>query len=544
MSLKTHFDFPTCKTAYFSAEIGLSDDIPTFSGGLGVLAGDHVKAAADQELPFCAVTLLYKQGYFVQNLLADGTQVENYPVFEYEQELTQLPVRVKLPLEEEVVHVAAWLVIVEGVSGGKVPVIYLDTDLPENSPTARKITRRLYAGGKPCRIMQEAVLGFGGMRMLEKLGAAGIKTYHMNEGHTAFLTLELLRKYHDLDEVKKRCIFTTHTPIAAGHDVFEEQEVQRILGSLLSNGSAFEDGRLNMTRLALKSSRAANGVSRLHSQVSSAMFPEHKIGYITNGVHHLTWTSEATQALFDEFLSGWRTDPDQLLEADAIPIADLMAAHNHNKSQMLATINAKYGEEFEVDKLTICFARRAASYKRAGLLLSDLDRLSSICAGRVQVLFAGKAHPLDDAGKAIIKSIVSAADKLRGKVAVAYLEGYNMRLGNLLTSGADIWLNNPERPKEASGTSGMKAALNGALNLSVSDGWWAEGGQHGTNGWTIDSLEGHYEQDADNLYTLLENDVIPTYCNNSSKWGQMMKASIRTAAGFTSHRMVKEYSDK
>ncbi|MFC1480722.1 alpha-glucan family phosphorylase [Candidatus Neomarinimicrobiota bacterium] len=537
-------DYTQFKIAYFSAEIGLNDDIPTFSGGLGVLAGDHVKSAADLGLPFCAVTLLYKQGYFEQSLLDNGSQVEYYPAFDHRKELQLLDVKVYVELEGRPVAITAWQTKFVGVTGAQVPVLFLDTDLPENSESDRYITRRLYSGDKIHRIRQEAVLGIGGVRVLANLGASRIESYHMNEGHTAFLTLELMNAMQDKELVCKSCLITTHTPVPAGHDIFAEEDVRRIIGEQLARYAVFSEGKLNMTLQALAYSRAANGVSDLHGEISRGMFPEYLIGHITNGVHHLTWTNDETRNLYDASFPGWRENPAMLANAESLDTTQLVDTHARSKKRMLAYIADSQGIQLDPDKLTICFARRATGYKRANLLFSDLQRLTAICGDKVQFIFAGKAHPQDSIGKQIIRDIVAAAESLSPEIRIIYLAGYNMAMGNLLTCGSDVWLNNPIRPKEASGTSGMKAALNGVLNLSISDGWWAEGGKHGVNGWTIESDEINPVNDAGHLYTVLEEQVIPIYYGDKPKWASMMKAAISSAAQFTSHRMVSEYNEK
>ncbi|MFB0516272.1 MAG: alpha-glucan family phosphorylase [Candidatus Neomarinimicrobiota bacterium] len=538
-------DLTQLRYAYFSLELGLSEDIPTYSGGLGVLAGDHVKSAADLNLPLCAVTILYREGYLQQRIGLDGWQTERYPRFNPEQLLGRLPVLFTLPLRGRGVYITAWRYDVVGLSGGVVPVFFLDTDIPENLEDDREITRRLYSGGEELRLLQEGILGFGGMRLLEELGVNDIKTYHLNEGHTAFLVAALYNRWQDEQMVRDHCVFTTHTPVSAGHDSFPRSRVTSVLDSLLPDTpmTHFSDDRFAMTELALRGSRAATGVSRLHREVAQKMFPDYKIDYVTNGVHHLSWTTTDTRNLFDEHLPGWREQPDKLRAAGQIPDKAVWSMHRRNKRNTLQYTNAATQLGLSSDLLTVGFARRVVDYKRAYLLFLDPERLTRICSDKVQFIFAGKAHPDDASGKQLIKEIVKMSQHLSGRVQITYLENYNIWLGRLLVSGVDVWLNTPRRPQEASGTSGMKAALNGIINVSILDGWWAEACRHGENGWAIgDPNHPNDETDADHLYALLEEKVIPTYYDNRQKWIHMMKESIVTSADYTSHRMVEDYN--
>ncbi len=544
--IKSDLDYRNLRIAYFSAEIGVSEQIPTYSGGLGILAGDHLKSAADLEIPLCAVTLLYRQGYFQQQINAQGEQVEQYPVFQAEEHLQRLEVKFSLPLAGRRVHLRAWRYDVQGLTGAVVPLFFLDTDLPENSRSDRALTDRLYSGGETVRLAQEALLGFGGVQLLRLLGINGLQTYHLNEGHTAFVPLALGTELQEMKAARDKCVFTTHTPIPAGHDRFPRSEVEALLGPLAGESSVvrFNGQVVNMTELALENCRAANGVSQVHARVSREMFPGRSIFAVTNGVHHLTWTGPATQALFDRHLPGWREHPLRLEQAADIPADSLWAAHQANKIQLLDHIRERSQTTLDREMLTIGFARRAAEYKRALLLLTDSERLIAICGGRAQFLFAGKAHPADSAGKAIIRDIVQAARRLAGRLEIIFLENYQMELGRLLTAGVDVWLNTPRKPMEASGTSGMKAALNGVLNLSVLDGWWAEGCRDGINGWAINGTgDSGDAADAERLYQLLERQVVPTYYDRRRHWLEMMQESIKTGARFTSQRMLREYCD-
>ena len=536
--------------AYFSAEIGISSSLPTYSGGLGVLAGDHIKSSADKGLPMVGISLLYKEGYFKQRVDEDGFQTETYPCFDPIPKLNLLPNKFTLHLRKRDVWVAVYEYLYVGEDGNKVIIYFLDTDLEENFEDDRIISLRLYSGNKDHRILQEAILGFGGVRLLQILGYDNIKTYHMNEGHCSFLTLALLEKFEgDEDKVRSLCHFTTHTPVEAGHDHFAVDRCRKLLHGLLPENlrlpSWVQSNRLHMTELGLYFSRSANGVSKLHGKVAQNQFPEFNIDYITNGVYHPYWIGTSFRKLFDIKISGWRKNPDLLKNIDSISDDELNFAHWSHKQFLLAYSNSQTQKGLSEKILTIGFARRAAEYKRARLIFSDLDRLINIGKNKLQIIFAGKAHPKDQKGKDIIEEIVHNANKLNGKVKVIFLENYNIWLGKLITSGVDVWLNTPLRPNEASGTSGMKAALNGIPNFSILDGWWAEGCRDGENGWAIGKPnECNDEMDADSLYKTLENDIIPTFYNNQKKWIEIMRCSIQSAVDFTAHRMINEYNNK
>ena len=534
--------------AYFSAEIGISPSLHTYSGGLGILAGDHIKAAADLDVNMVAVTLMYKEGYFKQRMDEDGNQTEIYPRFEPDPLLEKLDGTITLPLRGRDVHVQVWKYTFLGINGTPIDILLLDTDLDENEDDDRSITLRLYAGGKDHRILQEAVLGFAGIRALRNLGYKDFSTYHMNEGHSSFLTLELLKEFNgDEEEVRKRCHFTTHTPVPAGHDHFASDRVKRLIGDLLPTNlklpSMVLNSRVHMTELGLYFSRSANGVSELHGQVARDQFPQFEIGHVTNGVFHRFWVGKIFREVFDRHLPGWRQDPSRLLDVDSVPDEELLFARRGQKKFLLDYANSQSQRALANKTLTVGFARRAAEYKRARLIFHDKERLIRLAKGnKIQFIFAGKAHPRDDHGKEILKEIVLQAKELLGDVKIIFLENYNMWLGNLITAGVDVWLNTPLRPNEASGTSGMKATLNGVPNLSVLDGWWAEACNDGVNGWAIgDANNANNAADADHLYRLLEEQVIPTYYNDQAKWLSIIRESIKTGVQFTGTRMVQDY---
>ena len=536
--------------AYFSAEIGISSSLPTYSGGLGVLAGDHIKASGDIGLNMCAITLLYREGYFKQRIDEEGIQTETYPRFDPYPLLKKLDVRFTLRLRARDVWIQVYRFDYVGHGGHAVPIYFLDTDVEENIKDDRIISQRLYSGNKDHRILQEAILGFGGTKLLDELGQNDIKKYHMNEGHCSFLVLHLLEKFNgDMEKVKSLCHFTTHTPVPAGHDHFSEYRVKKLLRGLLPEDlklpSLVQNGRLHMTELGLYFSRTANGVSALHGDVAQDQFPWSNIDFITNGVHHSYWMGSPFKRVYDQYVPEWRANPECLLKIDDIADDVIWNAHQERKQYLLGYANSQVSKALDGDTLTIGFARRAATYKRAQLLFHDMERLESLGAEKIQVIFSGKAHPKDAEGKEVIRQIVSKSKAMFGKVKIIYLENYNMWLGRMITSGVDVWLNTPLRPNEASGTSGMKATLNGVPNLSVLDGWWAEGCKNGVNGWAVgDPEHPDDEKDADHLYSVLENSVIPTFYNDRNKWISMMKEAIKTGVDFTAHRMIMEYNQK
>ncbi len=546
---------PALTVAYFSMEIGLNSAIPTFAGGLGILTADLMQSCADMGTPAVCVTGCWKHGYLKQTLNPDGSQRYEEIAWDPSAYLKRLPQRVTVTIEGQPVTVGAWQLDLKGEKG-TVPIIFLDTSLPENPPEVHRITHRLYGGDQAMRIRQEVVLGIGGVKMLRALGYEDIGTYHMNEGHAAFLTLELLRErgWRDQD-VRRSCAFTTHTPIKAGHDVFPYDLAWKIAGDNLPwhiQKLAGEDA-LSMTKLAMNMSRFTCGVSRIHAEVSRKMFPGAKIDAITNGVHHLTWSSPEMQALFDVKSKGWRTDPSILLSTCRdYEDGELWQAHQTAKIRLIAEVNRRTGLTFDPDVLTIASARRVVSYKQPELLYDNLERLADVCRGRVQIVHSGNAHPSDAFAQGVIQRMVERSHALRDKVKIAYLENYNPDLARLLVQGADVWLNTPMRLHEASGTSGMKACLNGVLNFSTLDGWWIEGyGYDPEAGWRIGplvqatSLDSTRIVDAEDIYTQLQYEIIPEYYyEGRARWIRRMKRAIGLIGYFNAHRCVKEYLEK
>jgi starch phosphorylase len=552
------------KIAYFSMEIGLSNEIPTYSGGLGILAGDTIKSAADLKLPMVAVTLACRKGYFHQSLDASGWQIESPVEWQPETFMELLPGKTLVTVEGRDVKVQAWLYRVKSPTGGEVPVLFLDTDIPGNVEEDRRITDSLYGGDQTYRLKQEIVLGLGGARILDTTGFV-IRKYHMNEGHASLLTLELLNRSRrpvedtwderaswDTHKVMEQCVFTTHTPVEAGHDRFPYDMVERVMGEVvpypLLRELASAD-ELNTTVLAMNLSRYVNGVAKKHGEISQAMFPGFEIHAITNGVHPFTWASPYFVNLFNSYLPSWAKEPELLVRVDTIPDDEIWDAHCGAKAYLFQYIEETTGVKLDLDVLTIGFARRAAAYKRGDLIFTDLKRLLAIGGGKIQLVFGGKAHPKDTAGKKLIQRIVEEIRELKGAVKAIYLENYNMDVAYRLIPGVDLWLNNPLRPLEASGTSGMKAALNGVPNFSVLDGWWIEGHIEGVTGWSIGPpplehsvTENHSDEDVNDLYRKLENVIIPMYYNDRPGWIRIMKNAIgKNAYYFNTHVMMRRY---
>jgi len=554
------------RIAYLSMEIALEDAIPTYSGGLGVLAGDTLRSAADLALPIVGLSLLYRSGHFEQRLDASGKQSELPVSWNVETHLTAVDAKAAVDIEDRRVEIRCWRYDVEGVSGYRVPVFLLDTDLPQNDPQDRELTGVLYGGDSDYRLRQEVVLGLGGVRMLRALGFHRIDRFHLNEGHAALCVLALLdeqlqgrRATTDEFErahatVRSHCVFTTHTPVPAGHDVFELDTVEQVLGAerLRTLESLGTEEELNLTTLALACSRYVNGVAMRHAEVSRALFPEHRIDAVTNGIHTRTWVSPPFRALFHRHIRGWEHDPMRLRNAVCIPLPEIDKARKRSKALLFDAIERQLGVRLDPNVLTLGFARRATAYKRAPLIFTDIERLQSIATevGPLQLVFSGKAHPADTTGKHNIESVFRAARALGPEVRVAYVPNYGMNWGHLLCAGADVWLNNPIPPLEASGTSGMKAALNGVPCLSILDGWWLEGCIEAATGWAIGSDGDSEGMDASKrdqlhaaaLYDALERQVVPSFYTHRERLLAIGRNAIAyNASYFNTHRMLLQY---
>jgi starch phosphorylase len=551
--------------AYFSMEIGVETGMPTYAGGLGVLAGDTVRAAADLQVPLVAVTLLHRKGYFHQTLDSSGWQKEDSVEWVVADFLEEMPQRVWVTIEGRIVQLRAWKYEVVGVGGHKAPVFFLDVDLPTNTDSDRTLTDFLYGGDQRYRLCQEVILGMGGVRMLQALGYEQIARYHMNEGHAGLLTVELLMEeatragrsaitHDDVEAVRRRCVFTTHTPVPSGHDQFPLELVDRVLGrpSIQVDWKSVVlcEGRLNMTFLALSLSHYVNGVAKKHGEVSRLMFAHYTIDSITNGIHAATWASEPIAQLFDRHIPDWKHDYFSLRYAHSIHRHEVWDAHQQAKQQLIRYVNRETNAGMNADALTLGFARRFATYKRPDLLFQDVQRLRRLAtpATPLQVIFAGKAHPRDNEGKELIRQVIQTMASLRPEIRAVYLPNYDMDMAKLLTAGVDVWLNTPQPPLEASGTSGMKAALNGVPSLSVLDGWWTEGCIEGVTGWAIgkdarNSAEpGDRADDAQSLYEKLEGIIIPMFYDEPERFMDIMRHCIGlNASFFNTHRMMQQY---
>ena len=545
--------------AYFSMEVGVGSAMPTYSGGLGILAGDTLKSCADLRVPTVGVTLLYRKGYFHQKLDQGGGQEEWSEQWHPEDFLQLLPETIQVEIEQRTVQVRAWQYDIVGLSGYTVPLILLDTDVDSNTDVDRTLTDSLYGGDDRYRLAQEALLGMGGIKMLNALGYDGIKRFHMNEGHASLLILELLERdngdqpdHWNFTGIRNQCVFTTHTPVPAGHDQFNYELVQQVLGQVVP----FEvlqmlsgTSRLNMTLLGLNMSHYVNGVAKRHEEVSQAMFPGYPIHHITNGVHSWTWTCDSFRTLYNQHIPGWSNDPAMLRQAINIPTQEIWQAHMAAKTHLLSLIKEQTNISLSTDVLTIGFARRATAYKRADLVFSNLDWLTAISqqAGALQFVFAGKAHPKDHGGKELIGRIFEVSRQLQHRISIVFLENYDIDLARSVVAGVDVRLSCPTRPMEASGTSGMKAAHNGVPSFSILDGWWIEGHLEGITGWAIGSQEPEDSaalnwQDAEDLYHKLQDVIVPMFYYDRDRWIEVMRHAIAlNASYFNTHRMVQQY---
>jgi starch phosphorylase len=548
------------RIAYLSMEIGLDRSIPTYSGGLGILAGDTLKSCADLKVPVIGVTLFSEKGYFFQSISDEGRQQESENQWNPSDFMTALPVEVSVQAEGREIFIRAWERIIQSQNGFQVPVYFLDSNLEKNREDDRALTSYLYGGDVRYRLMQEIILGIGGVRMLAALGYTGIQRFHMNEGHASLLILELLKRHqvkdsgsieerYDTGAVRDQCVFTTHTPIPAGHDRFGRDLSRQVLGDYFpfeDLESCFYEDCLHTTLLALNFSTYVNGVAKKHGEVTRRMFHGFEIDSITNGVHAPTWVSKHHRTLFDNWMPGWITDPFSLRHAISITPDEVWQTHQAAKQELIELTNSQTGANLDPAHFTIGFARRATSYKRPLLIFHNLDRLLSINRDRgpIQIIFGGKAHPHDGMGKDLIHRIFEIKSQLKEQVEIAFLPNYDMDLATHLVSGVDLWLNTPMAPLEASGTSGMKAALNGVPSLSVLDGWWLEGHLENVTGWAIGTGQENSpdDVDAEDMYDKLEKLILPMYYSNRKSWIDVMKNSIAlNGAFFNSHRMVYQY---
>ena len=536
------------KVAYFSMEFALHPDIPNFAGGLGVLAADLMKSAADLELPVVGMSLIYHKDDDPKKAFDPGRFFKKQP-----QEIV-------IAIEGREVEIGVWKYEVEGKNGYKVPIYFLDSFINKNKQWDRDLTKDLYDTNQYTRLCQEVILGIGGVRMLRALGYKDIEVFHMNEGHASFLSFERLREEeNDLEKVKERNVFTTHTPIPAGHDRFPHHLVHQVLGHNLPYRVEKLAGHeeFHTTKLALRTSRIANGVSKRHAQVCKKMFPEHNFLAITNGVHHRSWVAEAMKKLFDKHIPGWEDDPQLMKKALAIPDNEVREAHRKSKKVLIDYLNKhpeflahepntmEEDDYFDEDTLTITFSRRFVPYKRPLLLFETVNRLREIAYHKLQIIYSGICHPGDEYCNGVMHELKKLQLELRGQVKLAVFPTRNLDSAALMVAGSDVWLNNPEPPMEACGTSGMKAAMNGGLNFSSPDGWWLEAMEMDEQcGWSFGcDISGHDVFDCEAIYNgLIE--VIGTYYKKPEEWVTRMKHSITLGAYFNTHRNILEYKEE
>jgi starch phosphorylase len=560
---------PPIEVAYFTMEIMLESDIPTYAGGLGVLAGDLLRSCADTKVPAVGIGLVYSGKFIKQIVLPDGSQRFEERDWQKSDQLQQLPNEVKIVIDNTEVTIGCWRYDIVGLDGFVVPVYLLDLDMIENPPWIREITQGLYDVSKNhFRLCQELVLGVGGVKMLRSLGYHDIKTYHLNEGHAALATLELLaeKNYVD-DQVRKLCVFTSHTPMPEGHDKFSYDFAYKYAGKYLPlhiKRISSEDC-LSLTHLGLNMSRVSLAVSQKHQKVAEHLFPEYHFSYVTNGIHHRTWVGSYIQDLFEHYLPGWLEDPTLLKQApEKLPDDALWHVHRECKNELVTYVNKhmpnvlpyvgyemKAWDFFDNETLTISLARRPVAYKRPLLIYKDIARLARIGAGKIQIIQCGRSHPHDSISQDFIHQIIEISNRLKGVMKIAFLENYSPKITRQLVSGSDLWLNTPRRPLEACGTSGMKAAANGVLNFSVLDGWWIEGyALDPLAGFAIgpndESVEPKNDDDVDaiDLYDKLENEIVPLYYDRRPEWILRMKHAIALTAYFNTHRCLSEYQSR
>jgi len=549
------------RIAYFTMEIALRPEMHTYSGGLGVLAGDTARSCADLELPMVFVSLLSRLGYLKQSIDESGNQIEEADPWTPNDHATALRAKVAVEIANREVWVRPWLHTLTSPIGHPIPVLLLDTDLNENHPEDRRITDALYGGDDEYRLKQEIVLGICGLRILQALGF-NITTFHMNEGHAALAAVDLLRRYplhpgqvrpgqmkYDIGRVRNACVFTTHTPVESGHDQFDYGLVHQLLAAYIDIDQLkllAGEKSLNMTLLALRLSGYVNGVAERHALTAAKMFGGYKVRAITNGIHLPSWVHPRFAETYTSRFPQWGLEPEVLVRADQLPDDEVWNAHSAARGDLVKLVRDRTGTELDPNLALVGFARRMTAYKRPDLLFSDIPRLLRICERHpFQLVMAGKAHRRDHAGKAAIARVNALARELKDKIKIVFLPNYDLALARVLVPGVDIWLNTPVPPMEASGTSGMKAAANGVLNLSVLDGWWVEACIDGVNGWSVgddDHADGRDAQAGD-LYDKLDRVVLPAFYQDRDHWIWMMKQSIsKVAYHFNTQRMMRRYA--
>ncbi len=548
--------------AYFVMECAVDSRIPTYSGGLGILAGDTLQSFADLEVPAVCITLLWKNGFTNQKLSNDGTQLDSVQEWDVERYMQPTNIKIKMPLGDKDITITAYKYTIESTKGdNEIDAYFLTPDVPENDPGTRKICDRLYIERGLTRLKQEIILGIGGYEMLKAIKYKPF-LYHINESHSAFLIASLMKDMNDLNRVKSRVVFTTHTPIPAAFDKFAMKDVASMLGRYCDKQVLYDiyqekledNDELNLSWLAIKNAKNVVAVSRKHKFVSEQIFEGYRLKYVTNGIHHIKWASAHHKMLYAKYIKGWEEGPDLLRDVACIPDNEFAQAHILSKETLVEMVNSESDASFIPEDFTIAMAKRITHYKRNNLILSNPNKLIEIAEnkGNIQIIFAGKAHPADPDGLAMIKSIHNASQYIASKtkkIKIAFLENYNIHKANIILAGVDLWLNNPVRPLEASGTSGMKASLNGVPNFSVLDGWWLEACMEGINGWGIgprpawtDLSYSDDVQDLNDIYGKLEFNILDLYYKNFSDYLKIMKMAVSTIAPyFNTHRMVSEY---
>lgn len=548
--------------AYFVMECAVDSKIPTYSGGLGILAGDTLQSFADLEVPAVCITLLWKNGFTNQSLSGNGTQFDSIQEWDIEKYMQPTNIKITIPLGGKDITITAYKYTIESTKGdNEIDAYFLTPDVPENDAETRKICDRLYIGEGLIRLKQEIILGIGGYEMLKKIKYKPF-LYHINESHSAFLIAGLMKDIKDLNKVKSRVVFTTHTPIPAAFDKFKMKNIADMLNRYCDKQVFYDiyreklndNDEINLSWLAIRNAKNVVAVSRKHKFVSESIFQGYKLKYVTNGIHHVKWTSSNHKMLYSKYINGWEDDPNLLRGAACIPDSEFARAHMLSKETLIETINSETDASFTTENFTIAMAKRVTRYKRNNLILLEPDKLIEIAEkkGGIQIVFAGKAHPADIDGKSMIKSIHDSAKYISSKtkkVKIAFLENYNIHMANIILAGVDLWLNNPTRPLEASGTSGIKASLNGVPNFSVLDGWWLEACMEGINGWGIgpksawtDLSHSSDMQDLNDIYGKLEFNILDLYYKNFSFYLKIMKMAVATIAPhFNTNRMVSEY---
>lgn len=536
--------------AYFSMEIGIRDDIKSYAGGLGILSGDTLKSAADEGFNMVGVTILYRNGYFKQVIDSEGIQQEEDETWDFRGLLEYTGITSSINLAEgKKIFFEILKYEIEGIDGHRVPIYFLNTDIEQNEQQFRYISFNLYTPFEETRLLQEIVLGIGGVQALKDLGYKTFDNYHLNESHAAFSILAVEDEIEDVSMIKNRIVFTTHTPAEHGHQKYSKEWLEKFLleDHMERLSPFFEKDLLNLTKYCLANAKYSNAVAKKHGQVSSKMFPDFEIDYITNGIHTNSWISDSASELFDKMIPGWRQSPEIFRNVEAIPNEEIEVMHMINKKKLVEFVKKTTGKSMFEDIFTIGFGRRVDGYKRSDFILRDLERLKNIASQYrgIQLIFSGKAYFDYKDGEDIITRINSLAEDAFDHIDIVYIPDYGIEVSKKMVAGVDLWLNNPMKPLEASGTSGMKAALNGVPNFSTVDGWWVEGLIEGVTGWAIgveDPNKLTEEEELNDLYHKLEKTILPLYYNNRSDWVDVQKSAISlNASFFNTSRMLKEY---